>query len=224
MHISDIIIIIVFAINERGDYMLQVNRTNNLKIPKDITNIYPEINTIDDKVNVKQAIATANNEKFDKQKVRKNTESDLELEIIEKIPFNSNDLIVITVVKKLGAYIIAVTEKSSAKYRGVFVNRMQNLVLEVLELLLQANFIRIDSKNNKRKREEYQKDAIVKLKMLGYISMVAENSNCILKKQFKQISIQIGEAINLIASWKKSDDSRWNNRNNQWILNRKVFN
>lgn len=183
--------------------MLQVNRTNNLKIPKDITNIYPEINTIDDKVNVKQAIATANNEKFDKQKVRKNTESDLELEIIEKIPFNSNDLIVITVVKKLGAYIIAVTEKSSAKYRGVFVNRMQNLALEVLELLLQANFIRIDSKNNKRKREEYQKDAIVKLKMLGYISMVAENSNCILKKQFKQISIQIGEAINLIASWKK---------------------
>lgn len=214
MHISDIIIIIAFAINERGDYMLQVNRTNNLKIPKDITNIYPEINTIDDKVNVKQAIATANNEKFDKQKVRKNTESDLELEIIEKIPFNSNDLIVITVVKKLGAYIIAVTEKSSAKYRGVFVNRMQNLALEVLELLLQANFIRIDSKNNKRKREEYQKDAIVKLKMLGYISMVAENSNCILKKQFKQISIQIGEAINLIASWKKSDDSRWNNRNN----------
>ena len=214
MHISDIIIIIVFAINERGDYMLQVNRTNNLKIPKDITNIDPEINTIDDKVNVKQAIATANNEKFDKQKVRKNTESDLELEIIEKIPFNSNDLIVITVVKKLGAYIIAVTEKSSAKYRGVFVNRMQNLALEVLELLLQANFIRIDSKNNKRKREEYQKDAIVKLKMLGYISMVAENSNCILKKQFKQISIQIGEAINLIASWKKSDDSRWNNRNN----------
>ena len=70
-------------------------------------------------------------------------------------------------------------------------------------MLLQENFIRIDSKNNKRKREEYQKDAIVKLKMLGYISMVAENSNCILKKQFKQISIQIGEAINLIASWKK---------------------
>lgn len=43
--------------NERGDYMLQVNRTNNLKILKDITNIYPKINTIDGKVNVKQAIA-----------------------------------------------------------------------------------------------------------------------------------------------------------------------
>lgn len=44
--------------------------------------------------------------------------------------------------------------------------------------------------------------------------MVAENSNCILSKQFKQISIQIGEAINLIAAWKKSDDTRWSNRIN----------
>ena len=61
--------------------------------------------------------------------------------------------------------------------------------------------------------EEYQKDAIIKLKMLGYISMVAENSNCILKRQFKQISLQIGEAINLVAAWKKSDDERWRSRN-----------
>ena len=141
-------------------------------------------------------------------------EKDKELEQIKKIPADANDLMAITVVKKMGAYIIAITEKSPAKFRGVFVNRMQNLCLETLECLLRANFIRIDCENNKRKREEYQKDAIVKLKMLGYISMVAENSNCILKKQFKQISIQIGEAINLIASWKKSDDSRWNNRNN----------
>lgn len=138
----------------------------------------------------------------------------MELERIEKIPFNANDLMVITVVKKLGAYIIAVTEKSPAKYRGVFVNRMQNLSLEILELLLQANFVRIDSLDNKKKREEYQKDAIIKLKMLGYIAMVAENSKCILPKQFKQISIQIGESINLIAAWKKSDDNRWSNRTN----------
>ena len=87
------------------------------------------------------------------------------------------------------------------------------MCLETLELLLQANFVRIDSIENKKKREEYQKDAIIKLKMLGYISMVAENSNCILKRQFKQISLQIGEAINLVAAWKKSDDERWRNRN-----------
>ena len=194
--------------------MLQVSRANNLKIPKTIENISGNLNSIDDKVAVKQAIATANNQKFDKKKVKENEEKDMELERIEKIPFNANDLMVITVVKKLGAYIIAVTEKSPAKYRGVFVNRMQNLSLEILKLLLQANFVRIDSLDNKKKREEYQKDAIIKLKMLGYIAMVAENSKCILSKQFKQISIQIGESINLIAAWKKSDDNRWSNRTN----------
>ena len=193
--------------------MLQVSRDNNLKIPKIIDNVNECINSVDDKVAVKQALATANDEKFNKKQVIQQVEEDKELERISKIPSNSNDLIVITVVKKLGAYIIAITEKSPAKYRGVFVNRMQNMCLETLELLLQANFIRIDSIENKKKREEYQKDAIIKLKMLGYISMVAENSNCILKRQFKQISLQIGEAINLVAAWKKSDDERWRNRN-----------
>lgn len=194
--------------------MLQVSRAKNLKIPKKLEDMNENLNNIADKVAVKQALATANNQKFDKKKVKDNLEKDSELEKVEKIPFNANDLMVITVVKKLGAYIIAVTEKSPAKYRGVFVNRMQNLSLEILELLLQGNFARIDCLENKKKREKFQKDAIIKLKMLGYISMLAENCNCILSRQFKQISIQIGEAINLIAAWKKSDDSRWNSRTN----------
>lgn len=194
--------------------MLQVSRDNNLKIPKQLEDSNECINSVDDKVAVKQAIATANDQKFNKQETKEKIESDKELDRIQKIPVNSNDLMVITVVKKLGAYIIAITEKSPAKFRGVFVNRMQNISLEILELLLQANFIRIDSIENKKSRENYQKDAIIKLKMLGYISMVAENSGCILSRQFKQISIQIGEAINLVVAWKKSDDDRWRSRSN----------
>ena len=81
-----------------------------------------------------------------------------------------------------------------------------------MELLLQANFVRIDGLESKQKREEYQKEAIIKLKMLGYISMVAESFNCILMRQYKQISSQIAEAINLITAWKKSDDERWRKR------------
>lgn len=38
-----------------------------------------------------------------------------DLKVIEKIPFNSNDLVVITAAKKLCAYVNAVTEKSSKK-------------------------------------------------------------------------------------------------------------
>lgn len=190
--------------------MMQVSRCSNLKIPKQI-NIYEKsANSIDDYVAIKKAIATANDEKINNAKIKEIAAvEDKELEVISKLPTNANDLIVITIVKKLGAYVIAVTEKSPKKFRGVFVNRMQNYCLDTLELLLQANFIRMDTESNKVKREEYQKEAIVKLKLLGYIAMVAETSDCILKKQYKQISMQLAEAINLIIAWKKSDDERW---------------
>ena len=193
--------------------MLQVSRANNLRIPKTLENVGGELNSVEDKVAVKQAIATANDEKYDKAKITEKVEKDKELEQVSKIPYNSNDLMVVTVVKKLGAYIIAITEKSPAKFRGVFVNRMQNICLETLELLLRANFVRLEREEKKKEREEYQKEAIIKLKMLGYISMIAENANCILSRQYKQISLQTGEAINLIAAWKKSDDDRWRKRN-----------
>lgn len=190
--------------------MLQVSRNSNLKIPKQIEIHEKNTNSIDDTIAIKKAIATANNEKVNSKVLKEDVEvEDKELNIISKIPSNSNDLIVITVVKKLGAYIIAVTEKSPKKFRGVFVNRMQNYCLDTLKFLLEANFIRMDSQINKTKREELQKEAIVKLKLLGYVAMIAENSGCILRKQYKQISMQLAEAINLIVAWKKSDDERW---------------
>ena len=190
--------------------MLQVSRDSSLKIPKQIEIYEKSSNSVEDTIAVKKAIATANDEKLNTKKLKEKVElEDKELEAISKIPSNSNDLIVITVVKKLGAYVIAVTEKSPKKFRGVFINRMQNYCLDTLEFLLEANFIRMDSQTNKTKREELQKEAIVKLKLLGYVAMVAENSGCILNRQYKQISMQLAEAINLIVAWKKSDDERW---------------
>lgn len=193
--------------------VLQVNRTNNLKIPKEIEITTESANNIEDIVATRKGIAMAEEKKFNTKKETEKVEAeDKEIKIINKLPFNANDLVVITVVKKLGAYVIAITEKSPKKFRGVFVNRMQNYCLDTIEYLLEANFIRLDSASNKEKREKFQKEAIVKLKLLGYVSMVAESSGCILTKQYKQISMQIAEAINLIASWKKSDDERWRNK------------
>ena len=193
--------------------MLQVSRDSNLKIPKKLENFNGTENSVEDIVAVKQAIATAENKRFNKKQIIENVEKDNELEQVNKLPFNANDLMVIKVVKKLAAYTIAVTEKSPKKFRGVFVNRMQNYCLDTLECLLEANFTRMDAIEKKIKRAELQKEAIVKLKLLGYVSMVAENSGCILKKQYKQISIQLSEAINLTVAWKKSDDERWKKRN-----------
>lgn len=166
-----------------------------------------DINSKKDCYGVKLTVATANHKKMPRQS--EETQEDI---YISKIPDNANDLIVITVVKKLGMYVIMVTEKSPAKYRGVFVNRMQNYCLENLELLLHANFIKMDTQEAKQQREKNQKEAIIQLKMLGYIAMLAEKAKCILPKQYKQIAIQIGEAINLIAAWKKSDDKRYAKR------------
>ena len=184
-----------------------------LNIPKIISSNPKEVNTVDDTLATKKALALLKNEKFDKESILEEImDRDKEWEISLRIPESANDLTVITVVKKLGAYVIAVTEKSPAKYRGVFVNRMQNLCLDALDELLHANFIRMDSESNKTCRQNHQLEAIIKLKMLGYIAMIAENSKCILLRQYKQISIQTGQAINLIAGWKKSDDNRWRTR------------
>lgn len=193
--------------------MLQVSRDNNLKIPKRVEKLENELNNKMDHFEVKKMIATANNEKFNDEKVIKEVEKDNDLDFLLKIPYNSNDLIVITKAKKLGAYIITITEKSPKKFRSVFVNRMQNYCLDTIEYLLEANFIRMDSPQKKLKREEYQKEAIIKLKLLGYIAMIAETSGCILKRQYRQISLQLAEVINLTLAWKKSDDERWKKRN-----------
>lgn len=194
--------------------MLQVSRDNHLKIPKKIEIVERTANDIDSTLAIKKGVALATSEKFNESEMREKLEAeDKEWKVIEKIPSNANDLVVITVAKKLCAYVIAVTEKSPKKFRGVFVNRMQNYCLDTIEYLLEANFIRMDSMTHKEKREQNQKEAIVKLKLLGYIAMVAESSGCILQRQYKQISMQLAETINLIVAWKKSDDERWRKRN-----------
>ncbi len=194
--------------------MEQVSRAKNLKIPKEINVVTKKANSIDDVIAIKKGIAMAENSKFYEKRVKERVEADdQDLKTIEKIPYNANELVVITVAKKLCSYVITVTEKSPKKFRGVFVNRMQNYCLDTIENLLETNFIRMDSSANKLKRESYQKEAIVKLKLLGYIAMLAQSCGCILLKQYKQISMQLAEVINLIVAWKKSDDNRWKKKN-----------
>lgn len=189
--------------------MQQVSRDKQLKVPKKVKQIVQEVNSSDDWKATEDVFAKENHQKREMNDMKNQVQEDKELLHIQEIPWNAHELIVITTVKKLGAYIITITEKSPKKFRGVFVNRMQNYCLEIIELLLQANFLSLDNKDHKIERETYQKEAIIKLKMLGYIAMVAENAGCILMRQYHQISKQIVDAINLTIAWKKSDDARW---------------
>ena len=96
--------------------MLQVSRSKNLKIPKEIETVTKAANNVEDTVAIKKGIAMAESKKFNEKKMKEKLElEDKDLKVIEKIPSNSNDLVVITVAKKLCAYVIAVTEKSPKK-------------------------------------------------------------------------------------------------------------
>ena len=194
----------------------RLSRNKALDLPKVVENDIGKVNSTLDMFSTSQAFATARDKKFNMKKEQDKAETrDAEWEQACKIPESSSDLIVITKVKKLGAYIIAVTQKSPAKFRSVFVNRMHNLCLDALQDMFRANFIRQDCIENKKKREQYQTDSIIKLKMLGYIALLAENAGCILTRQLKQISIQVSDAVNLAAAWRKSDDEKWREKERQ---------
>ncbi len=79
-----------------------------------------------------------------------------------------SDLFVITKAKDLAKYIITVTEKSPKKYRFTLVVRIQNYVLEGIELLYKAN-----SEPLGEKRKELQDNAKLQFSMLDYFSGIA---------------------------------------------------
>ncbi len=195
----------------------RLSRNKRLRVPKLVKNEAGPINTMDDLFAMKQACATAENKKFKSDLQPPLTEkTDAELQSVLKIPTDASDLIVITKAKKLGAYVLAVTQKSPAKFRGVFIVRLQNFCLDIVADFLATNFIRMDCTENKIRRENLQIDAIVKLKMLGYVAMLAQNAGCILMRQYKQISLQIGETVNLAMAWKKSDDEKYKEKQNKF--------
>ena len=52
-----------------------------------------------------------------------------------------SELTVITKAKELCSYIMTVTQKSPKHFRYTFVNRLQNLSLDIVEKLIRANEI-----------------------------------------------------------------------------------
>ena len=50
-------------------------------------------------------------------------------------------LLVITETKRLIDYVFVVTKKSPKKFRYSFVNKIHNLLIEIIELLYEANSI-----------------------------------------------------------------------------------
>lgn len=183
-----------------------IGRKNGLRIPSPISKIQNSNESNDEKVATSRGVSLALESKYKKETEIAKEHVNIDKEI--KIPSDSSELIVITKAKKLTAYVITITEKSPKRFRAVFVNRMQNYCLDCIENLIEANSLRMDSSKNKEKRKECQHQAFLKLKLLGYISFLALENDCILKKQYQQISLQISDCINLLVAWRKSDSER----------------
>ncbi len=122
-----------------------------------------------------------------------------------------NELAVITKAKELCSYIMTVTDKSPKRFRFTLVSRLQNYALDVIEYLYIANeiFVQPGRRDQAERRQSYQQRAQTSLRLLGYIAQLAMEQQCILPKQYEQITRQVYDCRNLLGAWMVSDRKRF---------------
>ena len=123
--------------------------------------------------------------------------------------YKKHQLYVMTKAKDLAKYIITITEKSPKKFRYTLVARLQNHILDIIENLHLANSYERGSKE----RLELQESAKRKLVLLDYIAQLAMEQECILFKQYEQISKQQAETLMYLNKWATSDKKIAGNQN-----------
>lgn len=104
-----------------------------------------------------------------------------------------------TKTKDLAKYVITITEKSPKKFRFTLVVRMQNYCLDIIEAIYFANL-----EKDVQSRLAKQAKAKELLSMLDYFAGLAYEQQCILFKQFEQISKQIAECLLYLNKWMAS--------------------
>lgn len=109
------------------------------------------------------------------------------------------EMAVFTHAKKLSEYIFVITEKSPKKLRWSIVSRLQNASVDVIDNLYRANFERDDEK-----RIQYQKNAVVNLRLLDFYTETARKKQAITIRQTAIIAKQIGETDKLLNGWIRS--------------------
>ncbi len=101
-----------------------------------------------------------------------------------------------TKAKDLAKYVITITEKSPKKFRFTLVTRLQNYCLDIVETIYFANL-----QTNISTRLELQSKARQQLSMLDYFAGIAYEQQCILFKQYEQISKQVAECLLYLGKW-----------------------
>ena len=124
----------------------------------------------------------------------------------------ASELSVITKAKDLCSYIMTITDKSPKRFRFTLVSRLQNYGLDIIEYLIKANEIYVPNVQSQEMADNLQRSAMSRLKLLGYISELAMKQQCILPKQYEQITKQVYDVQNLLGAWMNSDKKRYESR------------
>lgn len=183
---------------------------NPVGVQLTIPNLADNKEIYDDRIATAKGVARGQNKKYKETPAITDEVPNIDEPL--KIRQGTSELMVVTKTKKLAAYVITITEKSPKRFRAVFVNRLQNYCLDALENLIEANSLQMNNVKNIEKRKECQHSAFLKLKLLAYMAFLSLESQCILKKQYEQISLQVADCINLLVAWRKSDADRIGNK------------
>ena len=126
-----------------------------------------------------------------------------------------SELTVITKAKELCSYVLTISNKSPKKFRFTLSSRLQNYSISIVEQLLYANEVRMSVKSTKllekrlEQRRNFQQQAFTNMKMLAYFSRLAMEQQCILPKQYEQITKKLYDCQNLLGAWVRSDNKRY---------------
>ncbi len=122
-----------------------------------------------------------------------------------------SELTVITRAKDLCSYILTVTDKSPKRFRFTLVAKLQNYALNVIENLYCANEVPMQTADPSRLKErtDHQRKALTELRLLGYMAQLAMEQQCILPKQYEQITKKIYDCRNMLGAWMNSDRRRF---------------
>lgn len=101
-----------------------------------------------------------------------------------------SELSVITKAKDLCSYIMTITDKSPKRFRFTLVAKLQGYALNTIENLYRANevFVKAGDREKAAQRVDYQHQALTELKLLGYMAQLAMEQQCILPKQYEQVT------------------------------------
>ena len=121
-----------------------------------------------------------------------------------------SELVVITNAKRLTDYVFLITQKSPKHFRQTLTNRMQNYALDIIEDLYAANDVYITKADAQACARwlRLQNHAITCLRLLSYLGELGRNVQCLLPKQFEEMSRLITECHNTLVGWMASDKKR----------------